>query len=101
MEFIRDVEVLIIDAQYDAAEYEKHIGWGHGCLDDAVALALRANVKHLFLFHHDPESDDAKVSQMVAQARQLVAAQSRSMPVEAAREGLEFVLETAPHDEAA
>jgi phosphoribosyl 1,2-cyclic phosphodiesterase len=88
IDFLRGVDVLIMDSQYDAAEYEQHVGWGHGCLDDVVALAIQAEVKKLFLFHHDPNHDDAKISQMVAHARELVAAANATLRVEAAREGL-------------
>ena len=90
--FIRGADVLIIDAQYDATEYQTRAGWGHGCVDDVVALALHANVKRLFLFHHDPAHDDAKVASMAEWARQFVAALGESLPVEAAREGLEVRL---------
>ena len=69
IEFVRGTDLLIMDTQYDAVEYQQHIGWGHGCLDDVVALALQAEVKTLFLFHHDPDHDDAKISQMLAHAR--------------------------------
>ena len=86
-EFIRGADVLILDAQYDRAEYEKHVGWGHGCVDDVVTLALRADVKQLFLFHHDPDHDDAKIDQMLAHARQIVAKAKSPMLVEAAVEG--------------
>ena len=86
-EFIRGADVLILDAQYDRAEYEKHLGWGHGCVDDVVTLALRADVKQLFLFHHDPDHDDAKIDQMLAHARQIVANAKSPMLVEAAEEG--------------
>ena len=76
-----------MDTQYDCEEYKSHIGWGHGCVNDVVALALQAQVKRLFLFHHDPDHDDAKVSQMQAHARQLAAAEGSELVVEAAREG--------------
>jgi phosphoribosyl 1,2-cyclic phosphodiesterase len=79
--------VLVMDAQYDREEYQQHVGWGHGCLDEVVALALAARVKRLFLFHHDPDHDDAKVSDMVAYARRLVAGQKAALAVDAAREG--------------
>jgi len=59
-EFVRDSDLLILDSQFDRAGYKKHIGWGHGCVDDSVALALQANVKQLLFFHHDPDSDDKK-----------------------------------------
>jgi phosphoribosyl 1,2-cyclic phosphodiesterase len=88
VEFLRGTGVLIMDAQYDSAEYEHHMGWGHGCLDDVVALALEADVKQLFLFHHDPDHTDAKVSQMVSHARQLVAGHKGKLQVEAAQEGV-------------
>lgn len=87
-EFVRGVDVLVMDAQYDREEYNDHLGWGHGCVDEVVALALEADVKHLVLFHHDPDHDDAKVARMADHARQLVAAQKASLKVDAAREGM-------------
>lgn len=95
IEFIRDCDVVIMDSQYDAAEYRSHIGWGHTCVDDAVALAVIAKVKQLFLFHHDPDHDDAKVDSMAEWARELVAIHGGSVVVEAAREGVEVVLNRA------
>lgn len=88
IEFLRGTDVLIIDAQYDREEYQQHIGWGHGCVNDAVTLALQAQVKQLFLFHHDPDHDDARISQMVEHARQMVAERKGSLLVDAACEGM-------------
>jgi phosphoribosyl 1,2-cyclic phosphodiesterase/DNA-binding NarL/FixJ family response regulator len=96
IEFIRGVDVLIIDSHYDDAEYQRHVGWGHGCLDDVVTLALFAGVKQLYLFHHDPGHDDAQITRMVEWARDLVALHGDNLHVEAAREGLEIVLEPQP-----
>lgn len=92
IEFIRDCDIVIMDSQYDAAEYRSHIGWGHTCVDDAVALAVIAKVKKLFLFHHDPDHDDAKVASMEEWARELAAIHGSSLQVEAAREGVEIIL---------
>jgi phosphoribosyl 1,2-cyclic phosphodiesterase len=88
IDFLRGTDVLIMDAQFDSKEYQQHTGWGHGCLDDVVALALAAEVKKLFLFHHDPNHDDATIARMQAHARKLVAARKGKLQVEAAREGL-------------
>ncbi|MEO8429535.1 MAG: response regulator [Verrucomicrobiota bacterium] len=93
--FIRDVDLLVIDAQYDVEEYKAHVGWGHGCTDDAVALALQAKAKKLFLFHHDPNHEDAKISQMVLHAQQLVEEAGGSLLVDAAREGMECLIGVA------
>lgn len=94
--FISGVDALVMDSQYDAAEYEARIGWGHGCVDDTVAMAVEAGVKHLFLFHHDPDHDDGKVSMMVEQARGLVAQKNSPVVVDAAREGVQIVLAPNP-----
>ena len=90
--FLRDVDVLIMDSQYDATEYPQRVGWGHACVDDTVAIALSANVKKLFLFHHDPGHDDAYIARMEVHARELVAQNGGTLIVEAAREGAVCVL---------
>ncbi|MEN9576013.1 MAG: hypothetical protein RL514_3868 [Verrucomicrobiota bacterium] len=92
IEFLRGVDVLVLDSQYDEAEYQTHIGWGHSCYEDSVATAIAAGVKQLFLFHHDPTHDDARISRMVAHARELAARQNSPLVIEAAREGLEVPL---------
>lgn len=95
IEFIRDSEVLILDSQFNAGEYQKHVGWGHSCAEDSVAFALRAKVKRLFMFHHDPEHSDAEIARMVARGRQIAARRNSPLLVEAAREGLELALDPA------
>jgi len=92
LDFVHGADVLILDSQYDQAEYRKHTGWGHGCVDDSVALALKAGVKKLVLFHHDPDHDDRKIDAFLKHARALVKRQHGKLKVEAAREGLEIRL---------
>jgi phosphoribosyl 1,2-cyclic phosphodiesterase len=87
VEFLRGTEVLIMDTQYDSDEYKSHVGWGHGCLDDVVELALKADVKRLFMFHHDPDHDDAKISRMLEHARKIVTERKGTLQVDAACEG--------------
>ncbi len=87
IEFIRGADVVILDAQYDRTEYEQHVGWGHGCVDDVVVLAIKAEVKQLFLFHHDPDHDDTKLDQMLAHAREIVTRAKSPLRVESATEG--------------
>ena len=92
LDFVRDADVLILDSQYDRAEYKNHRGWGHGCVDASVALALSAGVKHLYLFHHDPDHDDQRMDQLVKHARNLVLKQKGKLKVDAAREGMTIQL---------
>jgi len=95
IDFVRDADVLILDSQYDRAEYKTHTGWGHGCVDDSVKLALDAGVKHLFLFHHDPDHDDKRMDELVKHARKIVAKRKGKLKVDAAREGMTIQLPTA------
>jgi phosphoribosyl 1,2-cyclic phosphodiesterase len=92
IEFLRDVDLLILDSQYDSKEYQEHVGWGHGCVDDSVALALQAGVKQLSLFHHDPDHDDKRIDGLVKHARQLVAKRRAKLHVDAACEGMTIKL---------
>jgi phosphoribosyl 1,2-cyclic phosphodiesterase/CheY-like chemotaxis protein len=92
VDFLRDVDVLIIDSQYTDEEYEKKVGWGHGSLSSVVSLALAAGARKLFLFHHDPTRDDRAIDAMVESARMLVLESGKPMEVDAAREGFEVWL---------
>lgn len=92
LDFIAGADVLILDSQYDRDEYKKHVGWGHGCVDESVNLALKAGVKKLVLFHHDPYHDDKVVDSFLKRARLLVKKQKGQLKVEAAREGMEIRL---------
>ena len=92
VEFLKDTDVLILDAQYTDEKYQEHIGWGHGALSRVVSLALEARAKKLFLFHHDPAHDDQKIDEMLERARLLVLESGHKLEVEAAREGAEIWL---------
>ncbi len=92
VEFLRDCDVAILDAQYTDEEYKKHVGWGHSSLSSVVLLALDANVKTVLLFHHDPSHDDDTIDGMIEQARELVRKSGKAMVIEGAREGAEILL---------
>ena len=83
----RDVDLLLHDAQYTAAEYEGRIGWGHSRIDDAVQLAQMARAKQLVTFHHDPAHDDTELDSMLANARSMARADLEVLP---GREGATF-----------
>lgn len=90
-EFISDADVLIHDAQYTAAEYEQsRIGWGHTAIEDAIALAERARVKRLLLFHHDPQRSDEQLDRF--HERYCQGRRGSDLQVEIAREGMKIEL---------
>jgi phosphoribosyl 1,2-cyclic phosphodiesterase len=61
-------DVLVHDAQYSAAEYVDHVGWGHSALTHALAFANVTGVRRLVTFHHDPGHDDATLAQLLDEA---------------------------------
>ena len=72
IDFVRQVDLLILDTQYTEEEYRRHVGWGHGCLPDSVTLAKDAAVRRLAFFHHDPSHRDYQIDLMVEAGRKLV-----------------------------
>jgi phosphoribosyl 1,2-cyclic phosphodiesterase len=74
MEFAQGVDVLILDTQYTESEYPAHRGWGHGCLNDSVNLAIAAGARELAFFHHDPSHDDDEIDRMIERGRELAGA---------------------------
>lgn len=86
--FLKDVDLVIHDAQYTQEEYREKIGWGHSTIDYAVDVALAAHAQQLALFHHDPAHDDATMRRIEKHARER--ARGTLLDVFAAREGLEI-----------
>ena len=86
--FVRGASVLIHDAMYTSEEYVACAGWGHSTHQEAVALALAAEVRTLLLFHHDPQRTDDALDRSVAECRELVRRAGASLEVVAAAEGL-------------
>jgi phosphoribosyl 1,2-cyclic phosphodiesterase len=93
VQFLRGSDVLILDSQYTDEEYTSHIGWGHGSISSAVALAIEAEVQTLLLFHHDPGHSDETVDRMVRSARELAMENGSHLEIIGARQGSEFLLE--------
>jgi phosphoribosyl 1,2-cyclic phosphodiesterase len=91
--FLRGVDILIMDSQYDEEGYKAHRGWGHGCFSAVVEQAIKAEAKKLVLFHHDPATDDETVRHLEKTAQTQARAARSTLQVLAAREGLELVLE--------
>jgi phosphoribosyl 1,2-cyclic phosphodiesterase len=63
------VDLLIHDSQFSAAEYADHVGWGHSSIPHALAFAAAAGVRQLVAFHHDPSHGDSTLDQLFEEAR--------------------------------
>ncbi|MDR0997528.1 MAG: MBL fold metallo-hydrolase, partial [Treponema sp.] len=62
LNFIRKADLLFYDTQYTIGEYADHLGWGHSYYEFALESALKAEVKKLVCFHHDPRRTDAELA---------------------------------------
>jgi phosphoribosyl 1,2-cyclic phosphodiesterase len=87
---VKGSDLLIIDAQYDDAEYGAKKKWGHSSCFSATDLAIQAGVKTLALFHHDPESTDRSIDEKVQACRKRAAAHGATLTIMGAREGVEL-----------
>ncbi len=68
-DFVRACDILVTDSTYTDDEYKSKIDWGHSPLSQVVDLAHRAEVKHLHLFHHDPDQNDDAIDAKLATAQ--------------------------------
>ena len=90
--FVHGAKVLVHDTMYTVEEYDHHRGWGHSTYQDALELALEADVETLVLFHHKPERTDDDVDRRLDDCRSQVASRGRTLQVIAAAEGLTLVV---------
>jgi len=96
LEFFRDADLLIFDAQYTYADacLDKE-DWGHSNNLIGVELARRARVKRLCLFHHEPTLSDEDLDKFLEDTRRyanLFEEDESSLDVCMAYDGLNVVL---------
>lgn len=82
----RGADVLVHDAQYDAADYASRVGWGHSALEHTLAFGRAVGARRLVPFHFDPTYDDDRLDALLRDAR------VDGLDVVAAREGLRLPL---------
>lgn len=71
IKFAKDVDVLIHDAQYTDNQYAQSQGFGHSTMEMATEVAKAANVKKLYLFHHDPRHNDDRLDEIHQETKAL------------------------------
>ena len=86
IDIARDADVLIKDAQFTDEQLPAHKGWGHSSWQQCTAVAEKANVKQLVLYHHSPGNNDGAIREIEKDA------QAVFPNTIAAREGLEIRL---------
>lgn len=99
VQLAKNADVWITDCQYLWEIYTGEIGgvcrmgWGHSYPLAVAMTAIKANVKHVVLFHHDPTSTDERIVQIADEVRREIDARSTSrILVTPAYDGMRLVL---------
>jgi phosphoribosyl 1,2-cyclic phosphodiesterase len=69
LELAADVDLLIHDAQFLAAQFPAVTFLGHSSVEYAVALAEAAGAHEVALYHHAPDRTDLQIDAIVASLR--------------------------------
>jgi len=77
--FCKDADLLIHDAEHTQAEYAQYRGLGHSTVDHALQLALDAKVKRLGLFHHKCTRKDQEIVNLERYCRRYAHEQSANL----------------------
>ncbi len=88
LNLIKNADILIHDAQYTQADYDKKRGWGHSCYIDTINIAIDADVKELYLFHHDPNYDDDAIAAIHKHSNEIIKEKGSSLICHIAKEGM-------------
>jgi phosphoribosyl 1,2-cyclic phosphodiesterase len=89
LSFCQGADVLIHDSNFDNKSYEEKRKWGHSTWEQATELAIKANIKHLFLTHHDPNSSDEILK---GREHKLEAYRDSFETIQFAKEGIEYFI---------
>ena len=90
LRWYQGADVLIHDCQYTNEEYlESKLGWGHSTFEFVINSAHKADIKRLYLFHHDPMRTDDQLEELYEGYTQRVRNKTK-MDIYLAREGMEI-----------
>ena len=90
--FIHGADTLITDSTFTDEEYTSKVGWGHSPISQVVDLAHQAEVKTLYLFHHDPDQGDDDIDAKLEKAQALLKDKGSKTGVQAPAEKYSFKL---------
>jgi len=87
--FSRGADLLVHDADYTPAEYPHRRTWGHSTWEQALDLALGAEVRALGLFHHNQDRYDSELDRILAECSHRIRKAGSRLKCFAVREGQE------------
>jgi phosphoribosyl 1,2-cyclic phosphodiesterase len=88
IDFCARADILIHDAQYVDLDMPAKRGWGHSVVGQVLEMAHAAEVRHLVLFHHDPDRSDDALDRIQEEARSWLSERGSATLCTVAHEGL-------------
>ncbi|MDD5210373.1 MAG: MBL fold metallo-hydrolase [Elusimicrobiales bacterium] len=90
--FSRGADLLVHDADYTPEEYHRRRTWGHSTWEQALNLALKAEVRALGLFHHNQDRYDSELDRILAECARRIRKAGSRLKCFAVKEGQEVKL---------
>jgi len=88
--FSKEADILVCDADYTDREYKYRRTWGHSTYLQALDLAIKSNVRELYLFHHNQDRTDKEIDKMVSVCDKIIKSKKSKIKCLAAKEGMEI-----------
>ncbi len=79
--FLKDVNLLIHEAQYTNQEYVTKVGWGHSSLSNACLFAKLTRANRWIIPHHDPMHDDDMLASKLNLTREILRSLNHTVEV--------------------
>ncbi|MBJ7449095.1 MAG: MBL fold metallo-hydrolase [Parachlamydiales bacterium] len=92
IDFFKNCDLLIHEAQYTVNEYKKKKGWGHSSLINAAWLIYLTQTKRWVITHHDPSYDDKTLDENKKFAEVFLKEKKLNCKIELAYDGFEIFL---------
>jgi phosphoribosyl 1,2-cyclic phosphodiesterase len=68
LSLIEGADLVIYDSTYTDDEFPAKVGWGHSTWQEGVRLCRAAHVKKLVIFHHEPDHEDDRMTEIEQEA---------------------------------
>ncbi|MGJ8680754.1 MBL fold metallo-hydrolase [Paraglaciecola sp.] len=92
VEFCKDADLIIHDAQYMIEDMPAKSGWGHSVAEEAVKLAMASRAKRMALYSHDHIRTDDQIAAIESHCQFVIEVGGANLELFAAAEGLSLEL---------
>jgi phosphoribosyl 1,2-cyclic phosphodiesterase len=92
VDFSRDADLIIHDAQYVTTDMPTKSGWGHSIAEEAVKLAMGSKAKRMALYSHDHIRTDDEITEIESYCQKIIEIGGADLELFAAAEGLTLTL---------